>query len=369
MEEKLITIHGVDMSFKIPANMEKSKMDVGFDTYDSDDMTIIFHYDKRGYVTPMNGSPYFRETEKFDLIKVEEMFRIFLKESNIKYTDIEVITDNAKEDVKLIVLKTVNEKSTARIFVYETSSGNNMLIIVNLNNLQAQKEVESLEKSIRLKKSSPPSSSQKTTNSQKEKFSIKGKNMYLPVFQEYTDYYSNEIIKNQCDYSVGNGGNNVIGAVYYNNRDMAIINSALNSDGDFDVDDYFIVCYTKGLNKKEIKISDFSGIINDMKKYMSVDTNWDIVLSKVEDLDVGYTLSKPIVIDEYKITENAHAFVFLMKAATSQGYKLTISYYNLVLINERVINVYYYFEYKDDKSIKNSKANNLYVVHSMLKAN
>ena len=195
-----------------------------------------------------------------------------------------------------------------------------------------------------------------------EKFSINGKDIYMPVFQEYTDYYSNEDIQNICDNTVGAVGNKVE-AIYYNNRDTAMINRSLNSGDAFFVDDYFIVCYTEGFNKIENKISDFSTIIKGTKSYISIDENWEILLSKAE--TYGVVWESTIAIDEYRIAENAHTFVFL----ASQENQLTISYYNLILINGRVVNVYYYFTYADKNSVEISKANNLNIVKSILKEN
>jgi len=183
----------------------------------------------------------------------------------------------------------------------------------------------------------------------------------LPAIEGMTECYLNAII-NQRANQFNFEGNSIL--AYY------IPNEAYKEVETMEVSaykDYFQIYVTNSLKNKmatKTDLKEMSGIIK------STFTNelWETAKEKIESKH-GIEVGKPIVIEDFKITDEAYGFLMLTKYSTGTDEMIMMMIMDMILIDNRMVWVAYYQKYTSDAIFKPAKEKNNLIISKIINSN
>jgi len=205
------------------------------------------------------------------------------------------------------------------------------------------------------------------TNDQKCNKSVKvgtnPKKLCLPNIEGMQECYSYAEVKKIADGT--EHPNNTIFAYYINNNNFNNLESLTDSLRG----DYFKIYTNNAFIDKKIKLSD----LNDMQNAFldMLDTRWldiDKELEKVK-IEESIEFDSPSVVKVYTPFERARTSVMLTKIRNGEKEIFTISISNLLFINDNLLLLAFYYEYKSHESIQKARVKNDYIISKILNAN
>jgi len=96
---------------------------------------------------------------------------------------------------------------------------------------------------------------------------------------------------------------------------------------------------------------------------------WDSLKLVLENKNLDFEISQPILIDSYSLNDNAKSATLLMRASKETDERITVMTMNLLICKNRLIFLSYYLEYTGIESVTKAKAKNDYIALRFLEAN
>ncbi len=188
----------------------------------------------------------------------------------------------------------------------------------------------------------------------------------LPKMNNYTECYLYSNIKERVDEAVGYNGKNTVLAVYLTDE----LYSLINDSSETLFDDYYILFGNKRLANYDANKSEIKNLIGTNSNRIT-NEQWARIKDNLEDgiKSVDVRLDKPIAIEEYSIDENVSSVVSLQKVFINDKEVFKVLIINVALINNRLVWLCYYKNYKDPETIKYSKERSNSMVRKILDIN
>ena len=183
----------------------------------------------------------------------------------------------------------------------------------------------------------------------------------LPAIDNMTECYLNATINqraNQFNYE----GNSIL-AYYIPNEAYKEVETMPVSD----YKDYFQIYATNSLKDKMATKTDLKEM-KDIIKNTFTNEIWETAKEKIESKH-GIEVGKPIVIEDFKITDEAYGFIMLTKYGTGSDEMIMMMIMDMILIENRMIWIAYYQKYSNDSIFKPAKEKNNLIVSKIIKAN
>ena len=183
----------------------------------------------------------------------------------------------------------------------------------------------------------------------------------LPAIDNMTECYLNATINqraNQFNYE----GNSIL--AYYIPNDA---NKEVETMPVSDYKDYFQIYATNSLKDKIATKTDLKEM-KDIIKNTFTNEIWETAKEKIESKH-GIEVGKPIVIEDFKITDEAYGFIMLTKYGTDSDEMIMMMIMDMILIENRMIWIAYYQKYSNDSIFKPAKEKNNLIVSKIIKAN
>lgn len=96
---------------------------------------------------------------------------------------------------------------------------------------------------------------------------------------------------------------------------------------------------------------------------------WDSLKLVLENKNLDFEISQPLLVDSYSLNDNAKSATLLMRASNEAEEKYTVMTMNLLRCKNRLIFLSYYLEYTGIESITKAKVKNDYIALRFLEAN
>ena len=184
----------------------------------------------------------------------------------------------------------------------------------------------------------------------------------LPNVQGMVECYENEDIKSYVsnfDFEV----NQIIG-FYLTQNDYDNFNSSDKPK----MDGYLKIYSPKKMKNQEINNSNLDEMVQIFKKNF-LESNWDKISEKIEELGTNLRIDSPILMENYKPNETTRTFITFNKIASETYEDFQISALNLMNIKNRLIWVVYYKSYTGPEAIQDLKRKNDYLIGKIAMSN
>ncbi len=183
----------------------------------------------------------------------------------------------------------------------------------------------------------------------------------LPSIDGMTECYLNATV-NQRANQFNFEGNSILAYYIPNESYKEVETTPVN-----DYKDYFQIYATNSLKDKIATKTDLVEMKEIVKNTFSNEI-WETAKEKIENKH-GIEVGKPIVIEDFKINEDAYGFLILTKYGTGSNEMIMMMIMDMVLIENRMIWVAYYQKYANDSMFKTAKDKNNQIISKILKAN
>lgn len=183
----------------------------------------------------------------------------------------------------------------------------------------------------------------------------------VPKIEGMTECYLNATINqraNQFNYE----GNSIL-AYYIPDEAFKEVETTPVSD----YKDYFQIYATNSLKDKKATQKDLEEM-KDIIKNTFTNELWESAKEKIENKH-GIEVWKPVIIEDFKINDNAYGFVMLTKYGSGDDELVMMMIMDMILIENRMIWVAYYQKYTSDSIFKPSKEKNNQIVLKILNSN
>ena len=184
----------------------------------------------------------------------------------------------------------------------------------------------------------------------------------LPDVQGMVECFENQNIKSfvsRFDFDV----NEIIG-FYLTQKDFDNFNSSDRPN----MDGYLKIYSPKRMKNQEINNSNLDEMVQLFKKNF-LESNWDKISEKIEELGTNLTVDSPILMENYQPNETTRTFITFNKIASETNEDFQISALNLMNIKNRLIWVVYYKSYTGPESIQALKSKNDYLIGKIAMSN
>lgn len=184
----------------------------------------------------------------------------------------------------------------------------------------------------------------------------------LPDVQGMVECFENQNIKScvsRFDFDV----NEIIG-FYLTQKDFDNFNSSDRPN----MDGYLKIYSPKRMKNQEINNSNLDEMVQLFKKNF-LESNWDKISEKIEELGTNLTVDSPILMENYQPNETTRTFITFNKIASESNEDFQISALNLMNIKNRLIWVVYYKSYTGPESIQALKSKNDYLIGKIAMSN
>lgn len=185
----------------------------------------------------------------------------------------------------------------------------------------------------------------------------------LPTMEGYKESYSDSIVKHIAD-ATEVPANTILG--YYLNH---ATHKRILSTGIDNYEDYFKVYGTK-------QVQDYKAdkaILQQMNAMLSgnfITKNWDEFEEEMEGKGLGVEIGVPVVIKTYNLNDASFTYVMLVKYMLKDGNAFTMAMtLNGLLMNERLVWMAYYLDYKGEASINRLQQQSNLIIKQLLEAN
>ena len=187
----------------------------------------------------------------------------------------------------------------------------------------------------------------------------------LPKINGYEECYTEPVVKALADATEVE--TNMVLGYYLNNDTYAKIDSL-----EFiNFEDYFKIYGTKQIQDYEAD----AAILKQMQEMLSgnfLTKNWDAVQEGIESMehDLDIEIGIPVVIDEYKLTDNSFTLMMINKYQLDGEESFTMALtMNGLLIHERLVWMAYYLDYKGEKTMSRLRHKSDNILRQLLIAN
>ena len=157
--------------------------------------------------------------------------------------------------------------------------------------------------------------------------------------------------------------NEIIG-FYLTQKDFDNFNSSDRPN----IDGYLKIYSPKRMKNQEINNSNLDEMVQLFKKNF-LESNWDKISEKIEELGTNLTVDSPILMENYQPNETTRTFITFNKIASETYEDFQISALNLMNIKNRLIWVVYYKSYTGPESIQDLKRKNDYLIGKIAMSN
>jgi hypothetical protein len=133
--------------------------------------------------------------------------------------------------------------------------------------------------------------------------------------------------------------------------------------------DYCQIYTSKSIENRKVTPENVDGMIAKMKgSYLN--STWGEITKRIKEKS-DLTFDIPVILEVKQTSPNLKCVIYINNVADSKGKnpKLVISFLNFYLINNRLVNIAYYFDYKDENSISIAKSKNNKIVQSFVNEN
>lgn len=191
----------------------------------------------------------------------------------------------------------------------------------------------------------------------------------LPELIDMTECYSDPLVKLSADMFKGSDEEEIIGIYLLDD----VYDSRYDNFFEDGMGDSFIKIYSttnvKGMKADE-KILDYlapliKGKFEDYNK-SNIKSNID---KRFNDLDLDITMGKPILLEEYQISQKVRSFIILLKYAIKDDDYIQVASMNIMLIKDRIVLFAFYAKYEGFSEIEKTKAISDYFALRLLKEN
>lgn len=100
-----------------------------------------------------------------------------------------------------------------------------------------------------------------------------------------------------------------------------------------------------------------------------ISAKWDSIRSILDNKNLTFKLSKPVMLESYCLKHDSKSAIVLMRASNENDERFIVTAMNLLRCKERLIFLAYYLEYTGIESVTKAKAKNDYIVLRFLEAN
>ena len=185
----------------------------------------------------------------------------------------------------------------------------------------------------------------------------------LPTITDYAECYLDPSVKPIAD-GTEVPANMVLG--YYINSEAYNDKSFLTGER---YEDYFKIYGTKQIQNYKADRS----LINEMRTMLQgnfVTENWDQMEKEIDKVGLNVEIGVPTVVKNYSLNDDSFTFVMLTKYQVPSGESYTMAMtMNGLLINERLVWMAYYLEYKGKDSISKAQKRSDAIMKALMNSN
>ena len=174
----------------------------------------------------------------------------------------------------------------------------------------------------------------------------------LPKFDSFNNVVdSPNIIKNRISMMDGMGNTTKAFLI-----DESTFRQFKNID-EISFDDYFLLLTVDNLTSKRVRLSDLN-VLADAFASQFEKLDLSKLNKKFEEKNTGLKMSKPSLIEKYRVNEKSISLVCLTPIDQNGSKYNQISIANLILVKNRMVSLYYYKNYYSQVSIDSAKTIN-----------
>lgn len=189
-------------------------------------------------------------------------------------------------------------------------------------------------------------------------------NIELPELNNWSELYSDELVKKRFDEN-SNNGTTIIG-VYLNNETA----KRKDSIDYIDFTDYCLFFIRDKEQKRKIEDSDLKKIFDlQMNKASVKEIEIEDAINKAYSDSTFITADKPYLLQEYSYNPKTYSAIKLIKPYSYEHNYIAIYVYNLINIKNHLVYGGYYLDFNGMESIKNARINNDLIMSEFIKAN
>ena len=184
----------------------------------------------------------------------------------------------------------------------------------------------------------------------------------LPYVEGYHECYTDSKVKLLAD-GTEVPINMVLG--FYLNHQTFIKKDSL---GLLPFDDYFKIYGTKELKDQKAGFDELKQV-QSMLEGNFISKNWDLIKKEVDKVGLDVEIGVPVVIKSYNLDKNSFTILMLNKNEIEKGkFVTTAMTLNGLLINERLVWMAYYLNYKDQNTMVLLEKNSNLILNKILNA-
>ena len=184
----------------------------------------------------------------------------------------------------------------------------------------------------------------------------------LPIIDGMTECYSIPIVREKVDEVKHEGGEIL---AYYLNNDTY---EQVDKFGEITFDDYFQVLVDNKFIDMKIGQSELNNLSKVFENLYNKE-DWNSLNKKIKQKQDYLSVGRPVLLESYSVSNKVRTNVILTKYLLDNRESVVLSTLNMIQIKEKLIFLTYYKDYDGERSIKNAKSKNDYIVLKLLDEN
>ena len=153
---------------------------------------------------------------------------------------------------------------------------------------------------------------------------------------------------------------------YYLNKDTY---KQIDKLSEITFDNYFMIYGDYQRENYRASASDLEIAEKNLEETLFEGENFEQISSKVEEVYGTITAGQPALLEKYFPQQNVRTMIILIKYKNDTGEKSIVSAINFILMKNRIVNLAYYMNYSEGKSIDILKEKNNEAISKFMKSN